>query len=68
MYAALFCYVTMVVCNIKCMLYNISQPSRCKVNLPVNLGMTPVTRILTDESIRVTGRGGRPRLRLTMKI
>ena len=29
MYAALFCYVTKVVRNIKCMLYNISQPSRC---------------------------------------
>ena len=29
-YAALFCYVTKVVRNIKCMLYNISQPSRCQ--------------------------------------
>ena len=28
---ALFCYVTKVVRNIKCMLYNISQPSRCTV-------------------------------------
>ena len=25
----MFCYVTKVICNIKCMLYTISKPSRC---------------------------------------
>ena len=28
LYTLQYCYVTKVVCNIKCMLYNISQPSR----------------------------------------
>ena len=29
LYTAWFCYVTKVVRNIECLLYNISQPSRC---------------------------------------
>ena len=34
-----FCYITKVVCNIKCimMLYNISQPSRCAPRRPTAL-------------------------------
>ena len=33
----MFCYVTKVVCNIKCLLYNISQPSRWQLKCWVQL-------------------------------
>ena len=53
-YAALFCKVTKMVRNIKCMLYNSSQPSRCTCSASASLSL----RAWACQRLRLSRRRG----------